>query len=197
MPEGYIFASKVTLIKQERRREKRRREEERNEAVRLKQDLLGRRIRVIGEAVVNSGWRLRHGDDAESPPGSDSESTLESERKTPSESEGWEQIERRRAQQERAEDLNLLQFEEGLRNRGLAKVKMPRDGNCLFSAAAYLLMGGADQHMCMREALMGYIQMHPDHFSLAMEFEPWQTEDDRFDAYVESMRRSGEWGDNR
>ncbi|KAJ1432946.1 hypothetical protein B484DRAFT_429698, partial [Ochromonadaceae sp. CCMP2298] len=121
MPKGHIFASKVTLIEQERRREKRRREEERNEAVRLKQDLLGRRTRVIGEAVVNSGWRLRNGDDAESPPGSDSESTLESERKTPSESEGWEQIERRRAQQERAEDLNLLQFEEGLRNRGLAK----------------------------------------------------------------------------
>jgi hypothetical protein len=75
-----------------------------------------------------------------------------------------------------------------LSQSGLTVHIMDGDGNCLFRSIADQVAGDAELHMVIRSRIMRYIKANGDHFRLFME------DDEDFDAYIERMEQSEEWG---
>jgi hypothetical protein len=67
------------------------------------------------------------------------------------------------------------------------RLEMPGDGNCLFRAAAFALLGTQQSHMRVRRQVVDFLWRHRNEFSTFVPEMP-------FDAYCAQMRNDGVWG---
>ena len=66
------------------------------------------------------------------------------------------------------------------------------DGNCLFRSIAHQLYGDADRFREVRKRILDYMASQKARFEPS--FQSMEAHDPNFDAYLERMRKPGQWG---
>lgn len=89
---------------------------------------------------------------------------------------------------------HLLSFGAALRTQGFELYEVEADGNCFFRSLADQLQGAQHAHPTYRQRVLSYMESHEETFVPFLTFGEGDEEDDAdYEAYVERMRRDGEW----
>lgn len=90
-----------------------------------------------------------------------------------------------------AADARVVAYLTALAAQGLRVLPMGGDGNCLFRSVSHQIYGTEDHHALVRASAADYMDVERAFFSDFVVDGPGQ-----FDAYLDAMRRLGEWGDD-